>query len=130
MQARRPYTPLTEPISVADANAEPPEEQLFKPTRHYPAKLYTIDAMDSDGYVVHFEWADISIEQFEAKKAQLKAMGYLPTSKAARASVEAEKQRGAPVCEYHGAMRESTKRPGTFFCSAKMGDGSYCKSKG
>ena len=34
-----------------------------------------------------------------------------------------------PVCPYHGAMKESTKRPGTFFCPHKMGDGSYCKEK-
>ncbi len=33
------------------------------------------------------------------------------------------------VCEYHGPMKESTKRPGSWFCPAKMGDGSYCKSK-
>ncbi len=35
----------------------------------------------------------------------------------------------AHVCQYHGPMKESTKRPGTYFCPAKMGDGSYCKSK-
>lgn len=35
----------------------------------------------------------------------------------------------APTCEYHGAMKASTKRPGSWFCSHKMGDGSYCKSK-
>ncbi len=34
-----------------------------------------------------------------------------------------------PICEYHGAMKESTKRPGSWFCPHKMGDGSYCKSK-
>ncbi len=34
-----------------------------------------------------------------------------------------------PVCEYHGPMKESTKRPGSWFCPAKMGDGSYCESK-
>ncbi len=33
----------------------------------------------------------------------------------------------APICEYHGAMRQG--RHG-WFCPRKMGDGSYCKSKG
>ncbi len=33
------------------------------------------------------------------------------------------------VCQYHGPMKESSKRPGTYFCPAKMGDGSYCRSK-
>ncbi len=40
-----------------------------------------------------------------------------------------EQQQTAPVCQYHGPMKESTKRPGTWFCPQKMGDGSYCKSK-
>ncbi len=34
-----------------------------------------------------------------------------------------------PVCEFHGKMKASSARPGTFFCPKKMGDGSYCKSK-
>lgn len=36
---------------------------------------------------------------------------------------------GTPTCLYHGAMKESTKVPGTFFCPSKMGDGSYCKER-
>jgi hypothetical protein len=34
-----------------------------------------------------------------------------------------------PICQWHGAMRESTKAKGTYFCPAKMGDGSYCKER-
>ncbi len=35
-----------------------------------------------------------------------------------------------PRCPFHGPMKESTKRPGTYFCPSKMGDGeSYCKEK-
>jgi len=33
-----------------------------------------------------------------------------------------------PVCSWHGAMKESTKAKGTWYCPAKMADGSYCKS--
>jgi len=33
-----------------------------------------------------------------------------------------------PVCPWHGAMKESTKATGTWYCPAKMADGSYCKS--
>ena len=32
----------------------------------------------------------------------------------------------APVCKYHGEMKRSTKFAG-WYCSSKMGDGSYCK---
>lgn len=34
-----------------------------------------------------------------------------------------------PICKYHGRMKESSKAPGTFFCSRKMGDGSYCQER-
>jgi hypothetical protein len=34
-----------------------------------------------------------------------------------------------PVCLWHGAMKESTKAKGTWYCPAKMADGSYCKSR-
>lgn len=36
----------------------------------------------------------------------------------------------APICQYHGAMKASAKAAGTWYCPAKMGDGSYCKSRG
>lgn len=47
----------------------------------------------------------------------------------ARQAVEEEKAREAPICQFHGPMKESTKSPGTYFCSKKMGDGSYCKER-
>jgi hypothetical protein len=34
-----------------------------------------------------------------------------------------------PVCQWHGAMKASTKAVGTWYCSSKMGDGSYCKER-
>jgi hypothetical protein len=34
-----------------------------------------------------------------------------------------------PMCEWHGAMKASTKAPGTFYCTKKKADGSYCTSR-
>jgi len=34
-----------------------------------------------------------------------------------------------PACKWHGAMRESTKVKGTWFCPARMADGSYCTER-
>jgi hypothetical protein len=34
-----------------------------------------------------------------------------------------------PRCPAHGDMRESTKKPGTWFCTQKLPDGTYCASK-
>jgi hypothetical protein len=30
-------------------------------------------------------------------------------------------------CSWHGPMKESAKAPGTFYCTKKMADGTYCK---
>lgn len=35
----------------------------------------------------------------------------------------------APICPVHGPMKESSKAPGTWFCSKKLFDGSYCKER-
>jgi hypothetical protein len=34
-----------------------------------------------------------------------------------------------PTCPVHGPMKQSSKAPGTFFCSKKLFDGSYCKER-
>ena len=34
-----------------------------------------------------------------------------------------------PMCQYHGAMRESSKVKGTWYCPSRMGDGTFCKEK-
>ena len=31
-----------------------------------------------------------------------------------------------PACRYHGAMKASSKAPGSFYCTKKLHDGSYC----
>ena len=43
--------------------------------------------------------------------------------------VQASATTQTPVCQWHGTMKESTKAQGTWYCSAKMADGSYCKAR-
>lgn len=134
-------------ISDADAAAEPPEDQLYygdklarvpdppnatnhtepaKPARSLPT--FTIHALIDDfPFEVSFSG---NADQLAATVQRLRAIGAVPPTPAARAAVEAERERTAPVCEFHGPMKESSKRPGTYYCPAKMGDNSYCKSKG
>ena len=61
----------------------------------------------------------------------LEQNGYQPTTRRAQGNggaASASAPTGpTPVCQYHGPMKESTKKPGSFFCPNKMGDGSYCK---
>lgn len=48
---------------------------------------------------------------------------------AVAASASEPSQGGLPICKYHGQMKESTKVPGTYFCTKKLADGSYCKER-
>lgn len=63
--------------------------------------------------------------------AKLTELGYTPRQDAPAARAVASTGNNAPCCPYHGTakIKESDRRPGTFYCAAKMGDGSYCKEK-
>ena len=91
-----------------------------------PSRL-TIDFMIS-GYPCHLELevnaADFAQRVQRAVQTIAAAGGTVPVTLTAAPSTPPS---DTPVCPYHGAMKESTKRPGTWFCSHKMGDGSYCK---
>lgn len=41
----------------------------------------------------------------------------------------AQTQGETPICPVHGPLKQSTKAPGTWFCSKKNFDGSYCQSR-
>ncbi len=102
---------------------ELPAPPLAAPAR--PQATFTIHAlMDDFPFEVSFSG---SADQLAATVQRLRDLGAVPPTPAA---VEAEKERSAPICEFHGPMKESSKRPGTFYCPAKMGNGDYCKSKG
>lgn len=118
-------TPLgqTPPAFAVESLPEPPS---VAPTK--PLPTFTIHALIHDfPFDVSFSG---TVEQLDATVKRLRDVGAVPPTPAARAAVEAEKARSAPICEFHGAMKESSKAPGTYYCPAKMGNGDYCKSKG
>jgi hypothetical protein len=57
---------------------------------------------------------------------RLKAIGAQPPVGKAD-QVNAGNMQDAPVCQYHGKMKQS--KFGGWHCTAKMGDGSYCDQK-
>jgi hypothetical protein len=79
-----------------------------------------------DGFPVDVQFVG-SIDQLPATIARLRELGAVPRAQGPAAQAEAERE--APTCPYHGPMKESTKVPGTWFCSSRMGDGSYCKEQ-
>ena len=60
----------------------------------------------------------------------LKAKGFEPAATTGTPAIASTNGNGAaPTCAYHGAMKPSTKKPGSWYCPAKMADGSYCQEK-
>ena len=83
-----------------------------------------------DGFPVQVE-VEGKADALRGMIDRLKAIGATPpVEKTATAVAKISTDDDAPVCEFHGKMKASSARPGSFFCPKKMGDGSYCKSKG
>ena len=64
-------------------------------------------------------------DDLRALVGRLKAIGATPP--AGFESQRVTQTDDAPVCEFHGKMRKGNHG---WFCPKKMGDGSYCKSRG
>lgn len=108
-----------------EPQAEPGRAQAEAPKR--PTITVRITAA-FDGFPVELE-ALGTLDQVPAMIKRVRELGGAPPVVTSPAAVEAEAQREAPVCKYHGPMVPSTKAPGTWFCRARMGDGSYCREK-
>jgi hypothetical protein len=125
MTPDRPIPPRPQNVNARPAVPQPAEAPTVEPVRS--VVTFTLHALIEDfPFDVQFTG---SADLLKATVARLKELGAVPPTVAARQAVEAERQREAPICEFHGPLKESTKRPGTWYCPAKMGDGSYCKSK-
>jgi hypothetical protein len=119
-------------ITRADAEAEPTNGRLFPPAKtgnsaviHVAYQGVPVELHVTDKKIGHIEELINGVLAREGWAAHAAASSSLaPTNGAAAAGV-------APVCQYHGPMKESTipGKEGTYFCSKKMADGSYCKER-
>lgn len=116
--------PISIPRNVNDHPAAPAEDTPAAPR---PQPTFTIHAL-LDDFPLEVSFSGTA-EQLQATIARLRTLGAAPPTPAARAAIEEEKRREAPVCRFHGPMKESSKGPGTWYCTKKMGDGSYCQER-
>jgi hypothetical protein len=57
---------------------------------------------------------------------RLRAIGAMPPQ---AVQPEPTKSNGAPLCPAHNTPMKASQKPGTYFCSKKNDDGSYCRHK-
>ena len=71
--------------------------------------------------------------EFAANVAAVKALLDTPGQASPAREPAPQGQAGAPsappVCPYHGPMKASSKAPGTWYCTKKLHDGSYCQAR-
>jgi hypothetical protein len=68
-------------------------------------------------------------EEFQADVQRLSGLLDAPAIPAGASPASAPPAQETPVCEWHGPMKASTKVPGTWYCTKKKADGSYCTSR-
>jgi len=104
----------------------------------------TVSVEDEDGYQMLLTVRRVDAAEFfesvNKMRAWCKRSGLKPHEKrrggaGAAPSVQAPSPAAAstgaetPVCNYHGPMKPSDKVPGTFYCTKKLADGTYCKER-
>ena len=74
--------------------------------------------------------ADTMIEYYSNRMKKLIEAGWQPLKAAGRAPQESAPASGGgvPVCRVHGSQMKPSKRPGSFYCPRKDGEG-WCKEK-
>lgn len=144
--AAQPAAPVTPPAAASPQPAipaTPPAQPAPAPVTFSEAPSSINLRFDYKGYEgIQLTLRDVSgsqlLHKLDAVLGKLEAMGATPTAERKRggqpqtseSSAPAADEAGAPpVCQYHGPMKPSTKKAGSWYCPAKMGDGSYCKSK-
>lgn len=123
-------------INRQDAEQEPDNVRMFPTAQpaQYPKRSYAIAVTSPAGFPILITLADLKLDQLDEALAALLERGYMPAepnpTPAPAASGAAPQPGQPPICVYHGPMKESDKRPGTWYCPKKLADGSgYCKEK-
>jgi hypothetical protein len=106
-------------------NAEPLEFVNAEPVVYYYPQITMSATVTHRGRQITVVAADMSADQF--CDVLDKRFGP-PTANPTTAATSAAPAQAA-VCQYHGPMKESTikGKEGTYYCTKKMADGSYCK---
>ena len=103
-------------------------QQQQQPAAPSPVK-FTITA-EIDGFAVTIE-GEGRADQLRGVIDRLKQIGASPVSNAAAAaspSPSPAQQSGPPLCPVHGKPMKPSRKPGTFYCTSRNADGSYCQA--
>jgi len=67
-----------------------------------------------------------TLEEFKIHFDAVHALFDPPAARAPEGTPAQGQAQGTPTCPHHGPGKESTKAPGTWYCTKRMADQSYC----
>ena len=124
---------------ITEQDAADDGDRLFAPipAAQFPKRSYAISVQSPAGFPITITLNDMKLDQLDDALATLLERGYMPAEVPSvltppNAPAPSARPAGPPVCQYHGPMKESTiqGKEGTYYCSKKMADGTYCKERG
>jgi hypothetical protein len=66
------------------------------------------------------------LSKYDIRPLPLSALAAMSPASSPIPAMAAPPSQTAPLCRYHGPMRASVKKPGTWFCPKKLHDGTHC----
>jgi hypothetical protein len=134
--ARRAHELATHRLAQLDGQQghgqAPTDHQPVQPTPETPGSVPALPLPEAPASVnchILLEGRQVQVTLRDTDESRLLARlaallrQYPPAQPSPQASAQ------TPVCQWHGTMKESTKAKGTWYCPAKMADGSYCTSR-
>src|SRR5262245_22036087 len=124
----QPEPPVNVPVvtPVMPANAPCPEAAFsvcLKGRRHGVDVLLTLRGQTRGELLKHLQ------DALDVEKQLDQLCGLFDEGGAVQAEPETAHAPETPTCLYHGALKPSTKVPGTWFCAHKLSDGTYCRER-
>jgi hypothetical protein len=116
---------VRELLPVAD-RPDAPQRETPAPLPEAPVSMTLKAHLDGHEVLVTLRGVDFASVKSQVEEASAWLKTHAPAHTSSPAQAPAME---APQCRYHGAMKASTKAPGTWFCTKKLADGSYCPSR-
>jgi hypothetical protein len=127
-QARRLYERVSERLAEENECYDltpDPAPPVATPLPEAPASVNVRVVVA--GYEVQWTLRDVDETRLAGRLAALLAQ-YPKEGTASPSGAASAPQ--PPVCRFHGPMKASSKAPGSFYCTKKLHDGSYCLERG
>jgi hypothetical protein len=68
----------------------------------------------------------MTLAEFQRNFDAVHALFDVPAARPQEGTHAPAQAQGTPTCPHHGPGKESTKAPGTWYCTKRMADQSYC----